>query len=539
LRIPVNQQTVSQIGTSDEDGNAFYSDIGIYLAPNEFMPQESDPSAIYGQCDYANPNDFDNISKLKVRALYDYQAQRQDELTFTKRSIIQNVNKQDGGWWRGDYGDKRQGWFPANFVEEIDDSDSEGSPLGAMQKGTMDLTGCSLDRILGGKGNQPFIFRIFSSQSVVLEIASPTEDLLLEWMKCIRNCTNMVASKAQQDKQWERNMRIAKEFSDLIVYCRTAPFDPDRIPGPYYEMSSFPETKVEKWASRTKAELLVKYNRLQLSRVYPKGSRIESSNYDPMPYWVCGSQLLALNYQTPDRAMQLNQGLFKQNGGRGYVLQPECMRHDIYHPFHRPTVSKIVEPITISLIIIGARHLTKTKRISSPYVEVEIVGNEYDNQKFKTEPCQDNGFNPIWNVPCDFDISNPDVALIRFVVQDEDMFSDPNFLGQATFPVGALKTGLRSVPLLNGYSEELELASLLVLIEIKNSQEEGDEIYASIIQLRDHCSVLQNEIAEKEQRGDSLLLDSKRQELQMTEQKLFAKTEERRRTRRIDGIQPR
>ena len=42
---------------------------------------------------------------------------------------------------------------------------------------------------------------------------------------------------------------------------------------------------------------------------------------------------------------------------------------------------------------------------------------------------------------CEFDIINPQVALIRMVVQDEDMFGDPNFLGQATFPVNGLKAG--------------------------------------------------------------------------------------------------
>ena len=31
--------------------------------------------------------------------------------------------------------------------------------------------------------------------------------------------------------------------------------------------------------------------------------------------------------------------------------------------------------------------------------------------------------------------------MLRFVVQDEDMFGDPNFLGQATFPVKCIKTG--------------------------------------------------------------------------------------------------
>jgi phosphatidylinositol phospholipase C zeta len=35
------------------------------------------------------------------------------------------------------------------------------------------------------------------------------------------------------------------------------------------------------------------------SRVYPKGQRIDSSNYCPVPFWNVGSQMAALNYQTP------------------------------------------------------------------------------------------------------------------------------------------------------------------------------------------------------------------------------------------------
>lgn len=68
-----------------------------------------------------------------------------------------------------------------------------------------------------------------------------------------------------------------------------------------------------------------------------------------MPYWACGCQLLALNYQTPDRAMQLNQGLFRQNGACGYVLQPKCIREDNYNPFERAKLSQSVEPVSLSL----------------------------------------------------------------------------------------------------------------------------------------------------------------------------------------------
>lgn len=47
----------------------------------------------------------------------------------------------------------------------------------------------------------------------------------------------------------------------------------------------------------------------------------------------------------------------------------------------------------------------------------------------------DNGFNPMWNESSEFEIFNPYFALIRFLVQDEDMFGDSNFIGQATYPV--------------------------------------------------------------------------------------------------------
>ena len=34
-------------------------------------------------------------------------------------------------------------------------------------------------------------------------------------------------------------------------------------------------------------------------RTYPKGTRFDSSNYDPTLLWGCGVQMVALNFQTP------------------------------------------------------------------------------------------------------------------------------------------------------------------------------------------------------------------------------------------------
>ena len=48
--------------------------------------------------------------------------------------------------WRGNYGGNVQNWFPANHVEEIvsAEEDSDASPLGTLQKGTIDLTGITV-----------------------------------------------------------------------------------------------------------------------------------------------------------------------------------------------------------------------------------------------------------------------------------------------------------------------------------------------------------------------------------------------------------
>lgn len=42
-----------------------------------------------------------------------------------------------------------------------------------------------------------------------------------------------------------------------------------------------------------------------------------------MVSWHLGSQLVALNFQTDDSAMTINDGRFRENGGCGYVLRPQ------------------------------------------------------------------------------------------------------------------------------------------------------------------------------------------------------------------------
>ena len=47
--------------------------------------------------------------------------------------------------------------------------------------------------------------------------------------------------------------------------------------------------------------ILHSYNKRQMSRIYPKGGRVDSSNYMPQIFWNAGCQMVSLNYQTPGR----------------------------------------------------------------------------------------------------------------------------------------------------------------------------------------------------------------------------------------------
>lgn len=96
----------------------------------------------------------------------------------------------------------------------------------------------------------------------------------------------------------------------------------------YKEVRSFVENKIP-GKSRTKDFL--QYNRRALSRIYPKGQRVESSNYDPYPLWAVGCHMVALNYQTAglyiikaalleDSALEENVGPIKYSTLLHYIV---------------------------------------------------------------------------------------------------------------------------------------------------------------------------------------------------------------------------
>ncbi|NXA43703.1 DBNL protein, partial [Eudromia elegans] len=88
----------------------------IYEEP----PQEHGDDAKYDYgAEYQQTPDLAGKG-LCARALYDYQAADDTEISFDPENIITNIEMIDEGWWRGYGPDGHFGMFPANYVELIE-----------------------------------------------------------------------------------------------------------------------------------------------------------------------------------------------------------------------------------------------------------------------------------------------------------------------------------------------------------------------------------------------------------------------------------
>lgn len=266
----------------------------------------------------------------------------------------------------------------------------ESMLLGNLQKGSFDVMGAVVELVHMSRPGLEWVLKIQNpSMQTAFEVAFETRTEAKDWKNIIEETAINANKRESQHKEMEKTWRIAKEMSNLIVYCRSVAFNIDRarLGFVFYEMSSFPENKAEKLICLQENKFFLRYHQEQFSRVYPKGQRIDSSNYNPIAMWNSGSQMVALNYQTADKPMQLNQAKFRDNGNCGYLLRPEFMFRDEFDPYDKNTLVG-VEPMVISIRIIGARHLSKSGRgTASPFVEVEIVGAEFDaGVKLTTKP---------------------------------------------------------------------------------------------------------------------------------------------------------
>ncbi|XP_059421176.1 1-phosphatidylinositol 4,5-bisphosphate phosphodiesterase gamma-2 isoform X1 [Carassius carassius] len=339
---------------------------------------------------------------------------------------------------------------------------AKDNPLGDQCKGVVDISKCTV--ACKAKHARPLVVTLLNRENLkLIEFTCQIVEQVDEWYQVLLSIIQNEQSLGKARRaEMESKTKIAVEMSDMVVYCQSIKKKTFENYN-YKEVRSVQDNMVPKEENENaveKSDSILEYNRKALTRVYPCSARVDSSNFDPCPSWKLGCQMVALNFQTPDKFMQLNSALFSLNGGTGYVLKPEWMRD--------PTKKKPAKK-NIRIRVMAARHLPSPDHIVSPFVQVELwpyTGGQADDYSFKTTLFKDNGLNPVWlgqmNPTRYFKVDEPDLAFLRFVVFEEDTFSDAKFLAQATFPVRGIRQGYRSVPLKNGFGENLELSSLLV-----------------------------------------------------------------------------
>ncbi|KAJ1528678.1 hypothetical protein ONE63_007072 [Megalurothrips usitatus] len=292
-------------------------------------------------------------------------------------------------------------------------------------------------------------------------------------------------------------------LSSMINYAQPVKFsgfDVAEEKNIHHNMSSFAETAGLGYL-KSQAIEFVNYNKRQMSRIYPRGTRADSSNYMPQVFWNAGCQMVSLNFQTSDLPMQLNQGKFEYNGNCGYLLKPDFMRRAdrSFDPFAESPVDGVIAAQCAVQVIAG--QFLSDKKVGT-YVEVDMYGLPTDTirKEFRTRMVPANGLNPVYNEePFLFrKVVLPDLAVLRFGVFDET----GKLLGQRILPLDGLQAGYRHISLRTEANFPMSLPMLFCNVELKIYVPDGmEDFMAALSDPRAFLSAQEKRTAQMEAMG--------------------------------------
>lgn len=167
--------------------------------------------------------------------------------------------------------------------------------------------------------------------------------------------------KKHADKQHAEKVKIRKALSDLAIYTYS--------PGPFKCFSSedakrkahvfsFGEERL-KALHRTNHKDVFDHNKKFFARTYPESiSSLLSTNPNyPTLFWRKGVQMVALNWQSWDTAMHLNEAMF--DGEKGFVLKPPGYRSDSPATCQAEVVGK--KRLDLCITILAGQHVPAPK----------------------------------------------------------------------------------------------------------------------------------------------------------------------------------
>ncbi|KAF5325342.1 hypothetical protein D9619_010084 [Psilocybe cf. subviscida] len=365
------------------------------------------------------------------------------------------------------------------------------------------------------------------------DVRRPKEDSLISATKPKPLALSTVAAQAgaahkgaasDTDAHGHPKRKMSKHMLELLVYtvgvkCRGLNKKEEYAPEHMFSLSERMANKMLKVGMWD----LIKHTRSHLVRTYPKGSRVNSTNYLPHRFWAAGMQLVALNWQTFDLGYMINNAMFQRNGRAGYVLKPHTLRQPQKELFVKRT------SYVLDVTVISAQQLPRPKDAFGheitdkadldPFVEVTVFTPDWpvvpeSKSKGKNSPdkakkpkpvkrrsmpeprpvsptaldagmastpsvpvtkrtaaVKKNGFNPTWeeHLQLSFDCvaDMMDLIFVRFVVRQEEKDMDEP-LGVYCVSLGSLQQGYRHLPLHDSQLSQYLFSTLFVRIHISS-----------------------------------------------------------------------
>lgn len=310
-------------------------------------------------------------------------------------------------------------------------------------------------RVLVSSQSEAMLARTPSSQSLGTRLRSSTT-------------TTLTDDKSSTSEEQYHIVPLEDAMGKLIVYMRAVPYKRSEVSGDCCEMYSFNDGAAQDAITGHPRDILYLANK-HIVRTYPKGSRVDSSNYNPQTMWNAGIQMVAINFQKPDFSMHLNQGKFRKNGGCGYILKPDSLRNrekSNYHPMIKES-PKNGKSCYFTIEVLSGQYLHLDQDSYLPIrVDIEIVGVPQDCALLSTEPTMDK-LNPQFeNAKRLFKIIMPELCLVYFKVHLLNR-NKSRIIFQNVLSLDSLRPGLHYIRLRSPTGVEIPHSGLFVRIKLQ------------------------------------------------------------------------
>jgi hypothetical protein len=249
-------------------------------------------------------------------AIFHYEPQGPDELRLIKDVPVAVVKKNTNGMWEG-----RQlgqtGLFPSYCVDLLDTEALQIPELSRERRFVFSLESLkSVEKISAYELQLSFSnpkLEVFLSTRFVLASTRNRKLLANDWLEAF---STIHARKPSELVPREEHNALSSSLEKLMGSSRLLSTD-KILDVQHFDTILLPEHKAVR-SIHLDPEELVSYNIDRTVYVYPSALRINYSNFNPVPFWNCGIQYVAMNYHLSDTFMQLYRGKFRDNGNCGY-----------------------------------------------------------------------------------------------------------------------------------------------------------------------------------------------------------------------------